>query len=282
MAKVFVELRGGLGNQMFQYAAALAFCKKHNLSLEIDNSFLKENTLESATFTPREFELNCFQGLKMIFKNPSDDNKISKLITEDNINSSFIFSRLLRGNILVSGYFQSETFFSAISKTISQIFSIKEELLTNEILTQVATLQDVESVGIHVRRGDYLKPEVLKYHGVCSAEYYQKAIRLMNSTLNSPKYFIFSEDMDWVKQELLPIISEAVLIESDSNKPSWLDLLYLSKCKNNIIANSSYSWWGAYLNDNSSKSVIAPKIWFKDDILNQKTIDLIPKSWIRI
>ncbi len=261
MAEVYVELKGGLGNQMFQYAAAIAFCLKHGLTLEIDLSFLTENRAESSSFTPRNFELDCFHGLKIGAKNLSKGKELSKVITEENFNSSILLARILRRNIRISGYFQNEAYFSAIKNVITENFKINEYLLTGEILGQVSNLKNVESVAIHVRRGDYLKSEVLKYHGVCSTEYYKKAINQMYLSINSPKFFVFSEDMDWVKQELLPIIPEAVLFESNANKPSWLDLLYMTECRHNIIANSSYSWWGAYLNKNPNKVVIAPKVW---------------------
>jgi len=277
-----LELKGGLGNQMFQYAAALAFSKKNNFSLVIDLSFLKNNREESITFTPRNLELDCFQGFHMDSQYNLQYKRFSKIINEENFNSTFFFDRIIGRLFLLNGYFQSEMYFSILKREINEIFKVKEELMTEEILLQVSEFTNVESVAIHVRRGDYLKSEVLKYHGVCSAEYYQSAISHMNLKINSPKYFIFSEDTDWVKKEILPVIPESVLIESNIHKPSWLDLHYMSKCKHNIIANSTYSWWGAYLNNNPTKNIIAPKKWYQDEILNKTTTELIPKSWIRI
>jgi hypothetical protein len=112
-------------------------------------------------------------------------------------------------------------------------------------------------------------------------EYYEKAISYFGDLNENPTFYVFSDDIEWARLNL-NIPYNAVFVDINDDNSDYEDLRLMTLCKHNILANSTFSWWGAYLNKNPNKSVIAPKMWFKDEILNQQTTDLIPKSWIRI
>ena len=139
-------------------------------------------------------------------------------------------------------------------------------------------MQQVNAVSVHVRRGDYVNNKNANaFHGVCSPEYYRKAIELIAKRVDSPKYFVFSDDIEWVKEHIE--IPNAVFV-SQKDIADHEELVLMSKCKHAIIANSSFSWWGAWLNANPNKLVIAPKQWVSDSRVN--TVDAIPAEWVRI
>jgi len=137
-----------------------------------------------------------------------------------------------------------------------------------------------ESISLHIRRGDYVSNVYTNsVHGTCSLDYYQQAVTLLESKLNNPHFFIFSDDLAWAKEHL-SFIENVTFVELDVNIPDHDEMFLMSQCLHHIIANSSFSWWGAWLNKNLDKIVIAPKRWFIDETYN--TSDLIPDAWIRL
>jgi len=139
------------------------------------------------------------------------------------------------------------------------------------------TISETIAVSLHVRRGDYVKnPQVLKEFGICSIDYYKRAIKHIEDSVDSPTYFVFSDDLAWVKKNL-PVGEKVVYIQGE-NITDTEELTLMSKCKHNIIANSTFSWWGAWLNQNSNKIVVAPTPWFETQPYDK---DLILKSWIQ-
>jgi hypothetical protein len=140
-------------------------------------------------------------------------------------------------------------------------------------------IEESESVSIHVRRGDYVNnPKVNEYHGSLQSDYYLKAIEVINNKVSDSKFYIFSDDIEWVRDNMFGDLN-AVFVKTTSDEE---DMYLMSKCKHNIIANSSFSWWGAYLNSNESKLVVAPVQWFKNAEMNEKTLDLVPTNWYRV
>ena len=136
------------------------------------------------------------------------------------------------------------------------------------------------SVCIHIRRGDYVEDIITnQFHGVCNLDYYYRSIEYIASKIKNPYFFVFSDDPLWVKQNLI-LKYPCDYIDQNFGKKDYEDMRVISKCKHNIIANSSFSWWGAWLNINPNKIVIAPKNWFKSKAINTK--DLIPESWFKI
>lgn len=178
---------------------------------------------------------------------------------------------------LFMGTWQSEKFFIDAKKMVRQVFVFNESLLSGETLELKNRILAENSVSIHIRRGDYLNNQYNNgFAGVCTEEYYSKAIDLITKKVDQSVYYVFTDDKDWVSEHFK--IENAIYVNINSGEDSWQDMYLMSRCKHNIIANSSFSWWGAWLNANPDKIVIAPKLWwrlFEHD-------DVVPESWIRI
>jgi hypothetical protein len=291
---IISELSGGLGNQMFQYACGRSLAMKTNGSFYLDPRPLYN--IDESIFIKRPFELNVFKArinfssefYKQIFF-PSNHigrrlfKKIFgfKVVAEQGFNYSNILENKC-GNIYLKGYWQSEKYFEGISDVIRSDFAFMAKVNAE---TEAVSRQILESnsISIHVRRGDYVTSETAKaFHGFIGLQYYLDAIKIFAERFNDAKYYIFSDDSEWVKQYLLNNINDGTIVMHNKGADSWQDMYLMSLCKHNIIANSSFSWWGAWLNKNPEKVVIAPKNWFAKNEMNLQTIDLIPSKWIRI
>jgi len=176
------------------------------------------------------------------------------------------------------GYWQSEKYFENFRKNIRSEFSFKEKL-DGENLETSARMQSCNSVSLHVRRGDYVThTPTAKILNVCSIDYYHKAITCIAKQISSPHFFVFSDDQQWARNNLnIPFPAE--YIDRNRGKQSYIDMQLMSFCKHQIIANSSFSWWGAWLNANPDKIVIAPRNWFCNGLNDE---DLIPPQWTRL
>lgn len=280
---VIVKLIGGLGNQMFQYAIGRNLSIKNKTSLYLDLSQLLYRN-ETLNYTFRNFELNVFDTPFCIVKNSflakayrKIYNSIvpSQYITESNhfYNSSVID---LTGNIYLDGYWQNEKYFKGIDTTIRKDFTFKNK--PNEINKEyIDRIKSTNAVSIHFRRGDYItNSEARSYQGICTEEYYLNAIKHINQTVRSPHFFIFSDDIDWVKQNF-PLRNNYSFIEFNKGRYSFEDMRLMSLCKHNIIANSSFSWWGAWLNANKNKIIISPTQWF-----TLAKTEIVPPEWIKM
>jgi hypothetical protein len=182
----------------------------------------------------------------------------------------------LRDGMSLAGYFQSEKYFSEHADTIRQDFSLKEPFSQKayEYLQRIEAVPI--SVAVHVRRGDYVSdPQTRIFHGNCSWEYYENAMRFMRERTGDAKFFFFSDEPEWLAADQLDGVVVAGLSPHE-------DMCLMSRCRHQIIANSSFSWWGAWLNNAPAKIVIAPKQWFANEKMEQQTGDLIPPGWIRL
>jgi len=293
---IIVKLIGGLGNQMFQYALGQHLAMKNNSTLKLDIQGFKNYKL-------RNYDLNCFNIQENIARSkdlmcvslPSDRfiHKIGKhlevkltgvqqiqYIKEQK--SDFQPEILSLGdNIYLDGYWQSEKYFLDIENIIRNEFSIVNPL-TSTSQNIAEQIKGCESVSIHVRRGDYVSnPVANQILGVCSLDYYNSAIQLMNKKLKCPHYFIFSDDLAYMETIFKDNSSVSIVSHNNLDKNNdFQDLYLMSLCQHQIIANSTFSWWAAWLNRNKYKIVIAPEKWFKDKSMNSN--DLIPKNWITI
>ena len=181
-------------------------------------------------------------------------------------------------NSYISGYWQSEQYFQDHISIIRSDFKFK--IPFSEHNAELAKkIGQVNAVSLHVRRGDYAaNPIVLATHGLCSLQYYKEAIRFVSERVNEPYFFIFSDDIEWVKDNL-EIGFQHQYIDHNYGLESYNDMRLMSLCQHHIIANSSFSWWGAWLNPSPAKLVVSPEKWFSND--NQAT-DLIPREWVRL
>jgi hypothetical protein len=189
----------------------------------------------------------------------------------------------VKSSVYFEGFFQNEQYFIAEEDLIRQTFVFKSPLNQESQSLADVLMHQPNTVSIHVRRGDYVNSVATNdLHGVCSAKYYLNAIALIKSKINDPVFYFFSDDPKWVDQYLLPMTTNAVLVQHNQHNDSWQDMALMSKCKHHVIANSSFSWWGAWLNADNKKIVIAPGDWFsnKTDYFNDK--DIIPAGWIRL
>ncbi len=286
---------GGLGNQMFQYALGRRISLLRNTTLKVDVSFLNDTALNH---TSRNFELNVFSS-DIAVASETDISKFndlqnSKLKRGIRQILPFVFPYYIIGepsneynsqilnspkNSLLIGFWQTEKYFLSIQETIRKDFTFKTPLSgVNNRLAE--SMEACNSVGVHIRRGDYVhNPETNRYHGSCSPEYYYKAIEEIKNKIENVRLYIFSDDLHWVKENMkfdVPV----TYIDNNSGINSYLDMQLMSLCKHNIIANSSFSWWAAWLNANPEKMVIAPARWFNDSAISVK--DIIPEGWQKI
>jgi hypothetical protein len=259
-----INIKGGLGNQMFQYAYGRAL-ELAGEKVIFSTFFVKEG--QAKIDTARDFKLNNF-NIKTKAEFTNNKYRLQNLVNR-------IKNKLgLREN----GWWQSERYFKNIESNISQEFTLKNPLPEkySNIIKQVTGTQ---SVSVHVRRGDYvnnLKTKAL--HNVCDLGYYKRAIDIIKAQINNPTFFVFSDDIDWAAANL-PVNPNAYYV-SNLEGEDYEELILMSMCKNNIISNSTFSWWGAWLNQNPNKIVIAPKQWFVNKTSDE--IDILPKSWIQI
>jgi hypothetical protein len=288
---IIVRIGGGLGNQMFQYAAGLSLSVTRKTRLELDISWFQNNPSD---VTKRTFRLDIFAihaaiAQKEQITKLAKPSAIQRLLDRNkpyyrkniyyephfHYDSNF---RRAPSDIILDGYWQSEAYFKDIAERIRQDFAISAPLTshTKELAEQIGK---TAAVSLHVRRGDYVNDaKTFNYHGVCEPAYYAKAIAALKDRIGVMEIFVFSNDMDWVKEN---ISSEfPMTFVNHAGRQDYEDLYLMSLCRHNIIANSSFSWWGAWLNANPDKIVIAPSRWFNES--KADTRDLLPDEWIKL
>lgn len=286
---------GGLGNQMFQYAAGRSLALRHGCELQLD-------TLDFAGYSLHQgFELTTVFGID----SPQIDRQ-----TRDQLlgwRGSGLARRLLKRcpgfqigrppfvnephfqywkgweqlacPAYISGYWQSELYFSDCADQIREDFKFSKPLdpHSKEIAKEI---QGAVSVSLHVRRGDYannLKTNAV--HGLCEPAYYASAIKHLSDQLGAMHLFVFSDDIEWARANLPLAAHPHTFVSHNKGSDSWRDMQLMSICRHHVIANSSFSWWAAWLNTSRMKTVVAPKRWF---VKNIDTRDLMPQQWIRI
>ena len=286
--KLIVESRGRMANQMFCWAFAKSLSKKSGLQFLIDDS---SNTQKLSHFKffdeykKHQVWKNPIKSfLRLIIPIRSIRDKISKENFKIPHIQENIFSKYqpelteIKEPTYVSGYYQTEKYFTDIRDELLQDFTLNVPLnkKNQSILDKI---KSTDSISIHVRRGDYTKARNVRKYANCSIEYYKNGIKYIEEkTGKTPTLFIFSDDIKWVKNNL-KFDYETVYVDINSDKQGYFDLELMKNCKHNIIVNSSFSWWGAWLNTNKEKIVVAPKIWMKTFNSNY---DLIPENWITI
>jgi hypothetical protein len=274
---IITKLYGGLGNQMFQYAAGISLADRLATKVIADTVWYADQEQLGVRAT-RQFELDIF-GVK-----PNNYNVVDKLrlkieplkYFKEPPNKAMTFLQAIKnlnGNILLDGYWQSEKYFKNAEAKVFKTFSFSPSESSQALFNKIT---GSESISIHVRRGDYVNdPLTKKTYNNLAGSYYKQAIKIVTDVVRKPKFFVFSDDINWCKQNLK--IDSVIYVEGNK---SFEDMMLMSACKHNIIANSSFSWWGAWLNQNPGKIVVAPRRWFNDKTLDTK--DLIPSAWQKI
>jgi len=281
-----MKFNGGLGNQMFQYAFAKGLEKKSKLIAYFDMSFFKKRYARAYELSIFGIDLNKAESIYDRFRMGilwKFRRKLKQFLGLNiYLEPCYEFSEEvynIKEETYVEGFYQSEKYFEDIKDEIRKEFTFKIEF--DEKNKQVADeIKNSKSVSLHIRRGDYVsKKRYQNMFAACSLDYYKNAVEIITKGQKDFKLFIFSDDIQWVKENLnLPY--ESVYIDFNKGADSFRDMQLMSLCKHNVIANSSFSWWGAWLNSNPEKIVIAPKTWFNDEDICER--DMIPQSWIRI
>jgi hypothetical protein len=260
METITVKLSGGLGNTLFQIATAYAISLRDNKEFICDTNEISSN---HGNYT--DYLNNIFKYLKFV-----NDIKFNNWHGE----GGFSYTEIpkLNGNLLIFGYFQSEKYFKNYRNEILKLFEIDD--LTNTYLNEkYGDLLKLKTCSLHVRRGDYVWQQ--EFHPVLDVEYYKDSISHFDDDTH---FLIFSNDIEWCENNF-DFIKNKTYINGNEN---YQDLYLMTLCNHNIIANSSFSWWGAWLNKNENKIVISPKKWFGDRYWNYNTNDLYCENWIKI
>jgi hypothetical protein len=291
---IIVRLTDGLGNQMFQYALGRKLAELHYTELKLDISWYQG---KDEVKQKRQYSLSCFNIEENIATQIDLDFFRKKNIVHS-LNSGirkslnlppykttknheqFEFDPLILKsprNTYLKGYWQTEKYFADIRQILLKDFSLKVEINPN-CEPFIERINQSNSVSLHVRRGDYVQEEYTnRLHGVCSLDYYKIAINHIKKHIQEPHFFIFSDDPEWVKENLL--WEDKTTFVCGNNFADYEDLYLMSLCKHNIIANSSFSWWGAWLNQNQLKIVCAPQRWFA--VKSRNLQDIVPSDWLR-
>ncbi|MGZ8983217.1 MAG: alpha-1,2-fucosyltransferase [Methylotenera sp.] len=291
---IISNLIGGLGNQMFQYAAGRSISLKLGTTLRLDISGFSNYGLHQGFELQRIFNckaeianeidvrrilgLQFFPIIRRIFLRPSMTVfRGKKNVVEPHFHY-WPGINYISDDCFLSGYWQSEKYFSDVATQIRNDFIFKLPM-ASENAELAKQINQVNAVSLHVRRGDYVNnPKNIAMYGLCSLEYYQAAIRHIAEQVERPHFFVFSDDIDWV-QKNLKIDFPHQCVNHNHGAESYNDMRLMSLCKHHIIANSSFSWWGAWLNPSADKIVVTPKRWFANETNTQ---DLIPLSWVKL
>lgn len=292
---IIVRLIGGLGNQLFQYSLGRQLAKINNTELKLDVAGF-------AKYPLRSYGLGVFQ-IQESFATRSDVRAVAGigwrlaqrlrgrigcpphhrrtgyiLETEPGFDPEIL---QLPDNVYLDGYWQSEQYFSAIMTSIRRELTVMTPQYGRNL--ELATLIRVcNSVSIHIRRGDYVTdPQTNRFHGECSLDYYATCISEMSKMTESPHFFVFSDDTEWARANL-KLSSQMTFVDHNGPSDAYEDLRLMSQCRHHVIANSSFSWWGAWLNASQNKIVFAPKQWLAAENLKGKSDEIIPAAWNRV
>ena len=294
---IIVRLTGGLGNQLFQYAIGKALSIISNEKMLFDVSSYTWDKL-------RNYELGIF-NLSIDLADSIDVKKIQEaspfiidrikykvlrksipyyrfpVLKEQSFNFDLNYSNFRNRYVYLEGYWQSENYFKHIKQLILNDLKLDDRILSNEMKAYQQVIErSNSSVSLHIRRGDYISnPTTTAFHGVCDLGYYDKAMSTIEKHIENPIYFVFSDDKEYVK-EVFAHKKNMIIIEDVSM--DYEELILMSMCKHNIIANSSFSWWGAWLNQHKDAIRIAPKKWFNDPLMQLQTKDILPDCWYKI
>lgn len=263
MDEISVKLQGGLGNYMFQIACAHAYGLKYNKKpiFTTDDSIVIHKHIIN-------YKDNVLSNVNLVTEKNNEPHTIYQEpgFSYNDINE-------IAGNVYLNGYFQSEKYFKEVTPEIKNLFSYPQTY-RDQVFENYKQLLLQNTCSIHVRRGDYLNSP--NHHPAQSMNYYMKAIKQM------PKdtiFLIFSDDITWCKQNFPDLPEKFKFIDGNLDHE---DLFLMSMCKNNIICNSTFSWWAAWLNNNPEKKIIIPKSWFGPAYSHYNTEDLYCENWIKI
>jgi hypothetical protein len=284
----YFHFMGGLGNQMFQFAAARALSLKRDVAFRCDFDCPNPNVLNRFALDVFNVDVRMANAMELWRCKPKrriakriyrllDRNPDCLLIKETkDFRFDPAFFSIADGSY-VSGFWQSEKYFIDIADVIRRDFRFRFDV-SGRNLRLSEQMRVEESVSVHIRRGDYVTDDAThKLHGVCGVVYYRAAAATMRERLRNPMFYVFSDDIDWAKENIH--LGPTVFVDFNRGR-DYEDMRLMSCCRHHIIANSSFSWWGAWLNPDRDKIVIAPSRWITDPEVD--TRDLLPGAWITL
>ncbi len=300
---IIVKMVGGLGNQLFQYAFARAISSRLKTDFLLDIAAYREELRywPKGTLIP-EYYLHNFKpeihfakarnmmGFVWLRRHYSFFDYIYGHLKHKGFSIPFYYREKMfafdssalsqKDSVYFDGFWQTEKYFKDIGDELRKELTLKNPLspysqgISDEI-------QKTNAVSLHVRRTVFVSdPAISSFHGACSIDYYKKAIDYITKNVPSPHFFIFSDDYEWSAENFKWLPHPYTCVKNGVDK-NYEDIILMSRCKNHIIANSSFSWWGAWFNPNKDKIVIAPKKWFANAPKNN-TIDLLPEEWVKM
>lgn len=286
---VIVRIWEGLGNQLFQYAYARALQLRTGARVYLDSDRCYKEELEGhrlqRPYGLVNFNIKISQYKKMdkfffFLRNKTYIEKIGFYLSKKKYAPIHFYRettleykeslKFIKGNYYLMGWFQNEEYFKEYRELLLKELKTKKKIRITKQLKSI--LENEETVSIHIRRGDYRLD-----NNVLPVSYYEAAIAMIETKVECPYYLVFSDDMEWVKVNF-PQLSRCYYM-TEERLPDYEELMVMSRCKHNIIANSTFSWWGAWLNCNKNKTVIGPQVWFLNG--KNRRINIMPDDWIR-
>jgi hypothetical protein len=287
---IVVRLCGGLGNQLFQYATGRRLAFVHGTELVLDLGWYQHIP---QTNTPRGYELSCYtlearpaRGAERFWCALHQGRILRRMPLPRRWKHvrerSYDFDPAvlaLPDDVYLDGYWQSPRYFADIAELLRTELQPREPMGRVDQAVFEQMLSCADPVALHVRRGDYVSnPHAARFHGLCGLDYYSQAIAYLKQRLMRPHFYVFSDDMPWVRAHL-DTGAPTTWVDHNAPQAAFQDLRLMAHCKHHIIANSSFSWWGAWLAAHDGQLVVAPRAWFAD---GRATPDLMPASWVRL
>lgn len=297
---VTVLLRGGLGNQMFEYAAALGLAEKYHTDVVLDTTMIVDR-FPRRQLSFRNYDLDVFalvpkitvlSRIANVFPVPglwvgldlpliATRNMLGtqKLIKEK---EEHVFDPGVMdagANAYLWGFWQTPKYFEGAENAVRNAFKFRHPL-EGEAEKVAERIKNVNSVALHVRRGDYLSSKYKDLYGGTNLEYYKKAVEYIGARAKDPEFFIFSDDIAWCRENIKTSFKTNYMTDETAGPKASFHMQLMALCKHNIIANSTFSWWAAWLNANPGKIIIASMHWYADP--KMKGDGIIPDAWVRI
>jgi hypothetical protein len=286
---VIVRLMGGLGNQLFQYAAGRALAHRHGVALKLDLAGFTSNPLRGyalAAFDVTAGIATAEEAARLYSRTLAGRvrRRLERLLPTHR--RRYYLEPLARRHtgpvplgpdVYLHGYWQTEKHFESIAPLLRKELALRDGQ-TFERRPLVRTVGDEDSVSLHVRRGDYVgTPRSAALHGTCSLEYYRAALAAIEARVPRPRLFVFSDDPEWARAEL--DLGHPTTHVSGGGLSDAEELVLMSRCRHHVVANSSFSWWGAWLDARPGGIVVAPRRWLADP--SRRTRDLLPSAWLQ-
>jgi hypothetical protein len=271
---------GGLGNQFFQYAAARQIALRQRVPLKLETRGFRFSKYAAHPYALDKFNVADERAHPFDYLRLAPRTILRRVLVRERPNGFNENLEHIQDDVILVGYWQDPRYFSGIGNVLRSEFTLRKPPSSRS--AQIAeAIQGEESISIHIRRTDYVRnPRNVEIFEECPMDYYRDAMNLIAERCSNPHYFVFSDDPDWARANLRVNGRLMTFVTHNDTGAAHEDLMLMRQCRHNIIANSTFSWWGAWLNDNPQKIVVSPRKWFKNNRGQEN--DLLPSEWIRL